>query len=67
MALLLPLLERARPRPVTPYYGMISDSLQGEFSAAISGIRSPEEALQRAQSQVDRVMAPAPREVSVAP
>ena len=66
MAQLLPLLARARPRPVTPYYGMISDILQGEFSAAITGIRSPEEALQRAQSQADRVMAPARREVSVA-
>jgi multiple sugar transport system substrate-binding protein len=52
----LELLERARPRPVTPYYGMISDILQSEFSAAVSGIRSPEAALQRAQSQCDRVM-----------
>ena len=55
---LLPMLERARPRPVTPYYGMISDILQGEFSAAISGVRSPEDALRRAQQQVDRVMGP---------
>lgn len=53
---LAPMLERARPRPVTPYYGMISDILQSEFSAAISGIRSPEQALQQAQQQVDRVM-----------
>lgn len=52
----LPMLERARPRPVTPYYGMISDILQSEFSAAVSGIRSPQEALRRAQSQADRVM-----------
>jgi multiple sugar transport system substrate-binding protein len=50
------LLERAKPRPVTPYYGMVSDILQSEFSAAISGIRSPEEALRRAQAQCDRVM-----------
>lgn len=55
-AQLLPLLERARPRPVTPYYGMISDILQSEFSAAISGVRSPAEALRRAQLQADRVM-----------
>jgi multiple sugar transport system substrate-binding protein len=52
----LSILERARPRPVTPYYGMVSDILQSEFSAAISGIRSPETALQRAQVQCDRVM-----------
>lgn len=57
---LLPLLERARPRPVTPYYGMLSDVLQGEFSAAISGIRPPEEALGRAQRQADRLMGSGP-------
>jgi multiple sugar transport system substrate-binding protein len=58
---LLPMLERARPRPVTPYYGMITDVLQGEFSAAISGVRSPEEALRRAQLQADRIMGAAAR------
>lgn len=57
---LLPSLERARPRPVTPYYGMLSDVLQGEFSAAISGIRPPEEALGRAQRQADRLMGAGP-------
>ena len=52
---LLPMVERARPRPVTPYYPMIADILQGEFSAAVSGIRSPEDALGRAQALVDRI------------
>lgn len=52
---LLPMVERARPRPVTPYYPMISDVLQGEFSAAVAGIRSPEDALARAQALVDRL------------
>lgn len=56
MVELLPMLERARPRPVTPYYGMLTDVLQGEFSAAITGLRSPEDALRRAQAQADRVM-----------
>ena len=60
IAQLLPLLERARPRPLTPYYGMLSDILQSEFSAAISGVRPPAEALQRAQAQADRLMG-APR------
>jgi multiple sugar transport system substrate-binding protein len=55
IAQLLPIVERARPRPLTPYYGMLSDILQGEFSAAISGIRSPKAALQRAQAQADRL------------
>jgi len=56
IAELLPALERARPRPVTPYYTLFSDVLQGEFSAAIAGMRSPEAALGRAQQHVDRLM-----------
>lgn len=55
VARLLPIVERARPRPVSPYYPMISDTLQGEFSAAVSGIRTPAEALARAQKLVDHV------------
>jgi multiple sugar transport system substrate-binding protein len=55
VAALRPAFERARPRPLTPYYVMLSDILQGEFSAAILGIRTPEEALRRAQSLVDHL------------
>jgi multiple sugar transport system substrate-binding protein len=40
---------------VTPYYNLLSDVLQSEFSAAISGVRSSESALRRAQSQIDRL------------
>jgi multiple sugar transport system substrate-binding protein len=53
-------VEAARPRPVTPYYTLISDVLQGEFSAAVSGLRSPQAALQRAQARVDHLMGTAP-------
>jgi multiple sugar transport system substrate-binding protein len=49
-------LERARPRPVTPYWPMLSDALQGELSAAVSGLRSPREALASAQTAADRLM-----------
>lgn len=56
IAALLPIAERARPRPVTPYYGLLSDALQSEFSAAVLGIRSPEAALERAQAQADRLI-----------
>lgn len=45
----------ARPRPVTPYYGMMSDVLQGELSAAVAGVRPPDVALARAQRLVDRI------------
>jgi multiple sugar transport system substrate-binding protein len=52
---LYPMLEAARARPATPYYNLVSDVLQSEFSAAITGVRTPESALRRAQSQVDRI------------
>jgi multiple sugar transport system substrate-binding protein len=54
---LLPILETARSRPATPYYNLLSDVLQSEFSAAIAGIRAPEAALRNAQSHVDRITA----------
>jgi multiple sugar transport system substrate-binding protein len=60
LASLLPAVERARPRPLTPYYPMINDALAAELSAAITGIRSPAQALGRAQAQIDRLA----REVS---
>nr|HPG51719.1 extracellular solute-binding protein [Spirochaetota bacterium] len=47
---------KARPRPVTPYYMMISQVLQPEFSAAITGIRSPEAALTSAQKQIEHIL-----------
>jgi multiple sugar transport system substrate-binding protein len=60
IASLLPAVERARPRPVTPYYNLISDILQSEFSAAIAGLRTPERALERAQRLVDHLTLEAP-------
>lgn len=48
-------LSLARARPKTPYYNLLSDTLQGEFSAAISGVRTPERAMERAQQQIDRM------------
>ncbi|HVY61521.1 MAG TPA: ABC transporter substrate-binding protein, partial [Planctomycetota bacterium] len=60
VAALGPLLERARPRPVTPFYLMISETLQPELSAAISGIRTPEEAMRRAAAGVRLVLGKRP-------
>ncbi len=54
---LLPVVERARARPVTPYYMLVADALQGELSAAVSGLRAPAEALRRAQAQADAIAA----------
>jgi multiple sugar transport system substrate-binding protein len=54
-AALLPIALAARPRPPTPYYVMISDVLQSELSAIVSGIRPPEKSLPRAQALIDHV------------
>jgi multiple sugar transport system substrate-binding protein len=56
IASLLPVLLHARPRPVTPFYGMLTEILQSELSAAVSGLRMPAEALARAQVLADHVM-----------
>ncbi len=52
LADVLPALEQVQPRPVTPYYLMISQILQPELSAVVAGIRSPESAMQSAKQQV---------------
>jgi len=49
-------LLKAKPRPVTPYYLMISQVLQSEFSAAISDVKSPEDALADAERQINRIL-----------
>jgi multiple sugar transport system substrate-binding protein len=53
VAELLPVLMSARPRPVTPYYLMLSQILQAEFSVAITGIKSPEKGLDDARRQIE--------------
>lgn len=47
---------KARPRPVSPYYMMITQVMQPEFSAAISGIKSSEKALNSAQKQIEHIL-----------
>ncbi len=46
---------RARPRPVSPYYMMMTQAMQPAFSAAISGIKTPEKALSEAQREFERI------------
>jgi multiple sugar transport system substrate-binding protein len=48
--------EHASPRPITPYYMMISQVIQPEFSAVISGIKEPEEALKSAREQIEHIL-----------
>ena len=49
------IFEHARPRPVTPSYARISQIVQAEFSAAITGSKTAEAALSAAQAQIQRV------------
>ncbi len=53
---LLPIFESARPRPVTPFYTMISQVLQLEFSAILAQIRDPAEAMASAQRQIEYIL-----------
>ena len=56
IARLEPAVLAAKPRPVTPYYNLLSDTLQSELSAAVVGVRSPAEALRRAQARADALL-----------
>ena len=47
--------ENARPRPLLPYYGRLSEILQRNLNAALSGRRSPEEALSAAEREMRAV------------
>jgi multiple sugar transport system substrate-binding protein len=49
------ILFTARPRPITPLYSFISDSLRIHFSRALTRQETPAQALQRAQSEIAAV------------
>jgi multiple sugar transport system substrate-binding protein len=50
------LMRAARPRPVTPYYLMLSTSVQPEFSAALVGVKTPRQALEHARRRLDYML-----------
>jgi trehalose/maltose transport system substrate-binding protein len=52
---LLPLIRAGHPRPVTPYYLMLSTTLQPEFSAVLVGRKSPERAIRDGAAQVEHL------------
>lgn len=56
MADLLGIVLRAVPRPVTPFYLMISQVLQPELSAAIAGVKSPQAAMENAAALIDHIL-----------
>lgn len=48
--------ENARPRPQLPYYTRVSEVLQRYVSGALAGEMTPEEALERAEEEIGRVV-----------
>ncbi|MEW6720252.1 MAG: ABC transporter substrate-binding protein [Thermodesulfobacteriota bacterium] len=48
--------ENARPRPLLPYYGRLSEILQRHLNAALSGTSGPEEALSDAEREMQAVI-----------
>jgi multiple sugar transport system substrate-binding protein len=57
LPLFFPLLQMAQPRPVTPFYLMVSVVLQSEVSAVITGLKSAEVAVHDAERQLQRILA----------
>ncbi|MDH4084542.1 MAG: ABC transporter substrate-binding protein [Nitrospira sp.] len=53
---LYPILLSAQPRPVTPYYLLLSQAVQPEISAVVVGRKSPAEALDAIRRRVDQIM-----------
>ncbi len=47
---------KARPRPVSPYYMMMTQVMQAEFSSILSGIKTPEAGLGSAQRQIEHIL-----------
>lgn len=60
LASLRPLVANARARPVTPYYSLLADAVQGSFSAAVTGVSTPEAALEEGQRLVDALVGAPP-------
>jgi trehalose/maltose transport system substrate-binding protein len=56
MASLYDIFMQARPRPVTPYYMIITQVMQPEFSAVLSGMKTPRTALDSAQQQIEHIL-----------
>jgi multiple sugar transport system substrate-binding protein len=56
MPLFHDLMLAARPRPVTPYYLMLSTTVQPEFSAALVGVKTPRQALAQARHRLEYML-----------
>jgi multiple sugar transport system substrate-binding protein len=50
------LMLAARPRPVTPYYLVLSSTLQPEFSAVLVGLKPPPQAIRDGRQRVEHFL-----------
>jgi multiple sugar transport system substrate-binding protein len=50
-------LEQARPRPVSPVYPQISQAIYKNVNQALAGQMSPEDAMEQAQSDIEKALA----------
>lgn len=53
---LLSVFKRARPRPVTPFYPDISLVIQREVSAVLADLKSPREALDIMEEEIQKIL-----------
>ena len=49
-------VEQAKTRPVSPVYSQVSAAIYKNVNKALSGNVSPEEALKKAQTDMDRAL-----------
>lgn len=59
---LFPIFLSARPRPITPYYLLLSQAAQPELSALVVGMKEPRDVLQAVRRQADRLLPRLPKE-----
>ena len=52
----LPVVETARPRPVTPVYRAISDALRINTNTVMAGVKTPGQALDEIEQRVSRAL-----------
>lgn len=52
----LPVVETARPRPVTPVYKAISDALRINTNTVMAGVKTPQQALDEIEQRVARAL-----------
>jgi len=53
---LFPIFLSARPRPITPYYLLLSQAAQPELSALVVGTKEPRDVLRTVRRQRDRLL-----------